>query len=181
VKIIPGNKMREKPETSNQEPENIIYRVAVLTISDKCAQGKRKDESGKIIQELVRSLPGEVVKYEVIPDEPEVIKERLINYCDSLKVDLVLTNGGTGFTPRDLTPEATRGVIEREVPGIPEAMRTECLKFTKRAMLSRAISGIRGRTLIVNLPGSNRGARESLEAILEGLPHGLDMIAGREH
>lgn len=158
-----------------------MYKVAVLTISDKCSEGEREDKSGEIIQGIVKSFLGEVIKYEVIPDEPEMIKERLLYYSDNLKVDLVLTNGGTGFTSRDFTPEATKEVIEREVPGIPEAMRTECLKFTKRAMLSRAIAGIRGKTLIVNLPGSSRGAKESLEAILEGLPHGLDMIAGREH
>lgn len=158
-----------------------MYKVAVLTISDKCSKGQREDKSGRIIQELVKDLPGEVVKYEVIPDEPEMIKERLIDFCDNLKVDLVLTNGGTGFTPRDLTPEATKEVIERVVPGIPEAMRVECLRLTKRAMLSRGIAGIRKRTLIVNLPGSSRGAKESMEAILEGLPHGLDMIAEREH
>lgn len=157
------------------------YKVAVLTISDKCSKGQREDKSGKIVQEFIKNLPGEVIKYEIIPDEPDMIKERLINYCDNLKVDLVLTNGGTGFTARDFTPEATKEVIEKEVPGIPEAMRVECLKFTKRAMLSRAVSGIRGKTLIVNLPGSASGAKESLEAILEGLPHGLDMIAGKEH
>ena len=158
-----------------------MYKVAVLTISDKCSGGKREDKSGKIVQELVKNLPGKVIKYEIIPDEPDMIKEKLKSFCDDLKVDLVLTDGGTGFTSRDFTPEATKEVIEREVPGIPEAMRTECLKFTKRAMLSRAIAGIRKKTLIVNLPGSSRGAKESLEAILEGLPHGLDMIAGREH
>ncbi len=157
------------------------YKVAVLTISDKCSKGQREDKSGKIVQDIVKRLPGEVVKYEIIPDEPEMIKERIIDYCDDLKVDLVLTDGGTGFTARDFTPEATREVIEREVPGIPEAMRVECLKFTKRAMLSRAIAGIRGKTLIINLPGSTKGAQESLEAILEGLPHGLDMILEREH
>lgn len=157
-----------------------MYRVAVLTISDRCSKGQREDESGRIVQELVKNLPGEVVKYEVIPDDPDTIKEKLISYCDSLKVDLVLTDGGTGFTRRDFTPEATKEVIEREVPGIPEAMRAEGLRFTKRAMLSRAIAGIRGRTLIVNLPGSSKGVKESLEAILDGLPHGLDMIAGRE-
>lgn len=158
-----------------------MYRVAVLTISDKCSKGQREDLSGRIVQELVKGLPGEVVVYEVIPDEPEMIKERLIHYCDGLKVDLVLTDGGTGFTKRDVTPEATKEVIEKEVPGIPEAMRTECLKFTKRAMLSRAVAGIRKKTLIVNLPGSSKGAKESLEAILEGLPHGLDMVAEKEH
>lgn len=158
-----------------------MYRVAVLTISDKCSKGQREDKSGEIVRGLVKNLPGEVIKYEVIPDEPDMIKERLINYCDQLKVDLVLTTGGTGFTTRDFTPEATKEVIEKEVPGIPEAMRTECLKFTRRAMLSRAVAGIRKKTLIVNLPGSSRGAKESLEAILEGLPHGLDMIAGKEH
>ena len=171
----------KKPVTSNQKPENIVYKVAVLTISDKCSKGQREDKSGKIVQDIVKRLPGEVVKYEIIPDEPEMIKERIIDYCDNLKVDLVLTDGGTGFTARDFTPEATREVIEREVPGIPEAMRVECLKLTKRAMLSRAIAGIRGKTLIINLPGSTKGAQESLEAILEGLPHGLDMILEMEH
>lgn len=158
-----------------------MYKVAVLTISDKCAQGQRQDKSGKIVQELIKNLPGEVIKYEIIPDEPEMIKQKLIDYADNLKVDLILTNGGTGFTSRDLTPEATKEVIQKEVPGIPEAMRIECLKFTKRAMLSRAVAGIRGKTLIVNLPGSSKGAKESLEAILEALAHGLDMIRGKEH
>lgn len=157
------------------------YKVVVLTISDKCSKGQREDKSGKIVQELAKNLPGEVVKYEIIPDEPEMIKQKLIDYCDNLKVDLVLTTGGTGFTERDSTPEATKEVIQKEVPGIPEAMRIECLKLTKRAMLSRGIAGIRAKTLIVNLPGSSRGAKESLEAILEALGHGLDMIAGKEH
>ena len=157
------------------------YTVAVLTISDKCSIGQREDKSGKIVQELVKDLPGKVVKYEVIPDEPEMIKEKIKNYCDVLKVDLVLTDGGTGFTPRDFTPEATREVIEREIPGIPEAMRTLCLGITKRAMLSRGIAGIRKKSMVVNLPGSTRGAKESLEAIIEELGHGLDMVIGREH
>jgi len=158
-----------------------MYKVAVLTISDKCSKGQREDKSGKIIQELIKPLPGEVISYEIIPDEPEMIKERIVYYCDTLKADLVLTGGGTGFTARDFTPEATKEVIEKEVPGIPEAMRVECLKFTKRAMLSRAVAGIRKKTLIINLPGSSKGAKESLGAILEGLPHGLDMLAEKEH
>ena len=157
------------------------YTVAVLTISDKCSKGQRIDESGKIIQEMIKDLPAEVVKYEIIPDEPKMIQEKLIFYCDTLKVDLVLTTGGTGFTERDFTPEATKKVIEKEVPGIPEAMRIECLKITKRAMLSRGVAGIRGKSLIVNLPGSTQGAKESLAAILAGLSHGLDMILGKEH
>lgn len=164
-----------------EKAENIIYKVAVLTISDKCSEGKREDTSGKIIQEIVKNLPGDIVKYEIIPDTPKMIKEKLIHYSDNLKVDLILTNGGTGFTCRDLTPEATEEVIERKIPGIPEAMRFEGFKITTRAMLSRGIAGIRGKALIINLPGSTKGAQESLEAILEGLPHGLDMIAEREH
>lgn len=158
-----------------------MYRVAVLTISDKCSQGQREDKSGKIVQELIKQLPAEIVKYEIIPDEPELIKQKLVDYCDNLKLDLVLTDGGTGFTARDLTPEATKEVIEREVPGIPEAMRVSCLAVTKRAMLSRGIAGIRKKTLIVNLPGSSKGAKESLEAVLDGLAHGLDMLMEKEH
>ncbi len=169
--------MSAKEKNKNLE----AYKVAVLTISDKCSKGQREDTSGKIVQELAKKLPGEIVVYEVIPDEPEMIKERLIHYCDKLKLDLVLTDGGTGFTERDITPEATGEVIEREVPGIPEAMRTECLSITKKAMLSRGIAGLRGKTLIINLPGSTRGAKESMEAIMDGLPHGLDMVVGREH
>jgi len=158
-----------------------VYSIVVLTISDKCSNGQREDKSGKIAQDLARTIPGEVVKYEVIPDELAMIKGKLVNYCDDLKVDLVLTTGGTGFTARDVTPEATREVIEKEVPGIPEAMRMRGLQSTERAMLSRGIAGIRKKTLIVNLPGSSRGVKESLEAILSALPHGLDMIAEREH
>lgn len=155
-----------------------MYTVAVLSISDKCSNGKREDKSGKIVQEIIKKLPADVVKYELIPVESELIKEKLIYFSDTLNVNLVLTTGGTGFTAGDFTPEATKAVIQREIPGIPEAMRTECLKFTKKAMLSRAIAGIRNKTLIINLPGSSQGAKESLEAILDGLPHGLDMIIG---
>lgn len=158
-----------------------MYKAVVLTISDKCSQGQREDTSGKVVLELAKKIPAEVVKYEIIPDEPEMIKAKLIEYADKLKVDLVLTDGGTGFTRRDRTPEATKEVIEREVPGIAEAMRFEGFKITKRAMLSRGIAGLRGKTLIINLPGSTKGAKESLEAILDGLAHGLDMLAEKEH
>lgn len=157
------------------------YKVAVLTISDKCSKGLRQDEAGKAAQEIIKSLPAEIIKYEIVPDEPEMIKEKIIDYCDNLNLDLVLTDGGTGFTKRDQTPEATREVIQKEVPGIPEAMRMECFKFNKRAMLSRGIAGIRGRTLIINLPGSTKGTKESLEAIMGALAHGLEMLAEKEH
>lgn len=158
-----------------------MYKVVVLTISDKCSKGQREDKSGKVVIEALKGYPFELVKYEVIPDEPDLIKEKLINYSDYLKVDLVLTDGGTGFTSRDVTPEATKKVIEKEVPGISEAMRFEGFKNTKRAMLSRGISGIRGKTLIINLPGSSRGAKESIGAVIQELPHGLDMILEKEH
>lgn len=157
------------------------YKTAILTISDRCSKGEREDKSGKLIQELIGHLPFELIKYEIIPDEPDLIKVKLIEYSDNLKADLVLTTGGTGFAPRDFTPEATRAVIEREAPGIAEAMRMECFRFNKRAMLSRAVSGIRGRTLIINLPGSSKSVKESLEVILGELIHSLDMLAGGDH
>jgi len=158
-----------------------MYRVAVLTISDRCSQGQCQDETGKVVQEIVKGLPSEIVEYDLVPDEQGLIEEKLVKYCDQLKVDLVLTDGGTGFSERDITPEATKSVVEREAPGIPEAMRFEGLKKTKRAMLSRGIAGIRKKTLIINLPGSTKGAKESLEAIMSELAHGLDMIAGKKH
>ena len=158
-----------------------MYKAVVLTISDRCSRGERQDKSGKIIIEALKNYPYELVKYEIIPDEPDLLKSKLISYSDNLKVDLVLTTGGTGFTARDLTPEATKEVIEREVPGISEAMRFEGFKSTKRAMLSRGVSGLRKKTLIINLPGSSRGAKESIEAIIDELGHGLDMLLEKEH
>ena len=158
-----------------------MYKVAVLTTSDRCFAGQREDKSGKIVQEMIIGLPAEIVQYDLTPDEHELIKEKIIYYCDVLKVDLVLTDGGTGFTARDNTPEATRAIIEREVPGIPEAMRSEGFKKTPRAILSRGIAGLRKKTLIINLPGSTRGVKESLEVIMPGLAHGLDMILEKEH
>lgn len=156
-----------------------MIRAAVLTISDKGYAGEREDKSGRVLKELVSKLPGEVCHYEIIPDEKETIKEKLVTCCDQLKVDLVLTTGGTGFSSRDVTPEATLEVIEKRAPGISEAMRMESLKVTPRAMLSRAEAGIRGKTLIINLPGSPKGAKECLEAILPALVHGIDILQGK--
>ena len=126
---------------------------SVLTVSDRCSRGECEDKSGVLLSEIL-SAHGEVIKYDIVSDDIEEIKSRLIYMCDELKSDIIFTTGGTGFAPRDVTPEATKAVIEKEVPGIAEAIRYESLKITPKAMLSRAAAGIRGRTLIINLPGS---------------------------
>lgn len=149
--------------------------AAVITLSDKGAAGERSDESGPLIAELLSGI-GEVRYYDVLPDEQDQIRDRLLKYVGM--VDLILTTGGTGLSPRDVTPEATRMVIEREVPGIAEAMRLEGLKKTDRAMLSRAVAGVRGQTLIVNLPGSPKAVCENLAVILDVLPHAIEKIKG---
>lgn len=151
--------------------------VAVLTLSDKGSRGERNDTSGPAIAEMLKGL-GEVRYYDILPDERGLISEKLIGYAD--RVDLILTTGGTGLSPRDVTPEATRDVIEREVPGIAEAMRMEGLKKTPRAMLSRAVAGVRGQTLIINLPGSPAAVRENLAVILEVIPHAVEKIRGSQ-
>ncbi len=155
-----------------------MYKIGIITVSDKGSLGERIDESGPAIREMVKEL-GDVVKYQVLPDDLDVLKEAMVNMSDKEKVDLILTTGGTGLSPRDNTPEATLAVIDREVPGLPEAMRQESLKKTNRAMLSRAVAGVRNRTLIINLPGSVKGVQECLEVILPALPHGLDILTGR--
>src|SRR5512143_429362 len=137
--------------------------VAVLTLSDKGSKGEREDTSGPLIGEMLKGMGARVKYYEVLPDEKEMIKEKLREY--SLKADLILTTGGTGLSPRDVTPDATLEVIDKEVPGFSEAMRAESLKKTPHAMISRAITGIRGSTMIVNLPGSPRGVKENLIVI----------------
>jgi molybdopterin adenylyltransferase len=152
-----------------------VITVAVLTLSDKGSTGDRKDISGPAIAEILKDI-AEVKFYDILPDERDQIKERLLFY--SGKVDLVITTGGTGLSPRDVTPEATLDVIERIIPGIAEAMRAEGLKKTKTAMLSRAVAGVRGQTLIINLPGSPKAVRENLETIIEILPHAIDKIRG---
>ncbi|MHB8881263.1 MAG: MogA/MoaB family molybdenum cofactor biosynthesis protein [Thermodesulfovibrionales bacterium] len=153
-----------------------MIRTAVITLSDKGSRGEREDLSGPAIKELVEEIGAVVEFYEVIPDEKDLIKERLLAYCN--KVDLILTTGGTGLSPRDVTPEATLEVIDREIPGIAEAMRAGGLKKTNRAMLSRAVAGVRGETLIINMPGSPKAIRECLEIIMEVIPHAVEKIRG---
>ncbi|GAB4544093.1 MAG: MogA/MoaB family molybdenum cofactor biosynthesis protein [Anaerolineae bacterium] len=154
-----------------------MTRVGILTLSDRGAAGEYEDRSGPLIRDLVvERLGAEVAEYAVIPDDFERIRATLTAWADGAGLDLILTTGGTGFAPRDVTPEATRAVIERETPGLVFAMLRDSLAITPHAMLSRAVAGIRGRTLIVNLPGSPKAARENLESILPALPHALDLL-----
>ena len=156
-----------------------MIKVGILTISDKRARGEREDQSGKLIEEIVKKIEGEVKYYQIIPDEKDIIQDELIKAVDGLHLDLILTTGGTGLGKRDVTPEATLAVIEKEVPGISEIIRSESFKQTNRAILSRGVAGIRKESLIINLPGSPKGVKESLEIILDALPHGIEIIKGQ--
>lgn len=153
-----------------------MIKVGILTISDKGSRGEREDLSGKVIEEIVKKINGKVKYYQIIPDEKDIIQEELIKAVDKLHLDLILTTGGTGLGKRDVTPEATLAIIEKEVPGISEIIRSESFKKTNRAILSRGMAGIRKESLIINLPGSPKGARESLEIVLETLPHGIEIL-----
>lgn len=155
-----------------------MIRVAIITSSDSGYEGKREDVSGPVIREIVQKEGFEVVSEVLLPDEKELLKNAMKEIADEGKADLILTTGGTGFSVRDCMPEATMEVVERIVPGIPEAMRYYSLQFTKRAMLSRAAAGIRKHTLIVNLPGSPKAVRECLEYIIGELTHGIEILLG---
>ncbi len=158
-----------------------VFKVGILTLSDKGARGERIDTSGPGVRDtLAQQLRHgfEVAAYEVVPDEQSLIEEKLKSWADELKLNLILTTGGTGVAPRDVTPDATLAVIEKQVPGMAEAMRAFSLQKTPMAVISRAVAGIRGTTLIINLPGSPKGARESLEAIIAALPHALEKLGG---
>jgi len=157
------------------------FKAAVLTSSDRCSRGEAEDLSGKLVTEMLKTVGGETAACDIVPDEIARIKEKLIHYCDTLKVAVVFTTGGTGFSGRDVTPEATAQVIEKNIPGLPELMRMEGLKKTKKAVLSRGICGIRKDTIVINLPGSPKAVKESLEAILDLIPHALEMQKGGGH
>lgn len=156
-----------------------MYHAAVVTVSDRSFRGERPDTGGPLVAELLKNAGYEVVRTEIVPDEQAQIEETLKAIADSGTAELLVTTGGTGFAPRDVTPEATLAVCDRLTPGIPEAMRYASMQVTNRAMLSRAQAGIRKGTLILNLPGSPKAARENLEAVLPALGHGLEMLSGR--
>lgn len=168
------------PDVSS-EPAPAWPRVGVLTVSDRSARGEREDASGPALIRMVQEQLGfSVVQYAVVPDEQAQIEALLRDWSDHLRLDLILTTGGTGFAPRDVTPEATLAVVERETPGLVEAMRSASLAITPHAMLSRAAAGIRGRTLIINLPGSPKAACENLAIVAPALRHGLELLAEKE-
>ena len=154
-----------------------VYRIGVVTLSDKGSQGQRVDESGPVVQKMLEAV-GQLTHVVILPDNVKSITEILTAWSDQEKLSLIVTTGGTGLTPRDVTPQATLQVIDYEVPGMAEVMRMQSLKQTPHAMLSRAIVGVRGQTMIVNLPGSPKAARENLEAVMPALPHALAKLAG---
>ncbi|MCD8352367.1 MAG: MOSC domain-containing protein [Planctomycetaceae bacterium] len=156
------------------------YRVAIITASDKGSRGERVDESGPALQRMVEDAGYQVVRREIVPDDHLILAETMRNLCDNGEADLILTTGGTGFSPRDCTPEATLDIAERLAPGLAEAMRLRSLEKTDRAMLSRGVAVIRGATLIINLPGSPRGATENLAVVMPVLGHALDILTGRD-
>ncbi len=153
-----------------------MIRFGILTLSDRSARGERPDASGPALAELIRAQSWSVAAQQILPDDESSIRAELIQWADSGDFDVILTTGGTGFAPRDVAPEATRAVVQRDAPGLAEAMRADSLKKTPHAMLSRAVAGMRGRTLIVNLPGSPKGAVENLQTILSVLPHAVQLL-----
>src|SRR5215207_6545067 len=154
----------------------VTLRFGILTLSDRSSRGERADGSGPALAELIQTAGWSVVKQALLPDDESAIRAMLAAWADSGEIDVLLTTGGTGFAPRDITPEATRAVIEREAPGLAEAMRAASLKITPHAMLSRIVTGIRGKTLIINLPGSPKGAAENLQVVVPVLPHAVQLL-----
>lgn len=153
-----------------------MFGLAVLTVSTSGYQGQREDTSGEAIKEMLAAPDYEVVRYEIVSDEQDIIAQRMAQWADDPEVDLIVSTGGTGLGPRDVTPEACLSIIDREVPGLAETMRAETLKYTPMAMLSRSVAGIRGNTLIITLPGSPKAVRETLEVVKPVLPHALELL-----
>ena len=160
---------------------SVEIRAVVMTVSDRAARGEQKDESGAALLSLLQEMGAQIVATEVVPDDLEPLSDKLRGYADREDVNLVITTGGTGVAPRDNTPEATRAVIQREAPGLAEAMRIETLRQTPMAMISRGVCGIRNGALIINLPGAPKAVRESFAVIKAVLPHALALLAGKPH
>ena len=180
AKVIRGGQIKAGDEVTEIKPDpNRPFTAAWITLSDKGSQGLREDESGPLIGKILEENGYDVVETILIPDEEDILKKELTRLADQRQVNLVMTTGGTGFAPRDITPEATAAVCERMTPGISEAIRAYSMTKTPRAMLSRAVSGIRGKTLIINLPGSPKAVRESMEFIMSSLQHGLEILNER--
>jgi molybdenum cofactor synthesis domain-containing protein len=155
-----------------------MFTIGILTISDKGARGQRYDESGQTIRDIFSDLGSDISSYEIVPDEMDIIRQKLAEWADNKETDVIITTGGTGLGERDVTPEATIAVVDRVVPGLAEAMRSASLSKTPMAMLSRATAGVRGKCLIINLPGSPKAVRECLEVVLPAIPHAVDIIKG---
>jgi len=158
--------------------KDMVIKVAVITVSDRSYRGEREDLSGKVLSQIAGQKLGQVVHYTIVPDEVEIIKKEIIRCLDELKVDIVITTGGTGISNRDVTPEATEEVIEKEMPGISEIMRIKGFEHTPMSLLSRAKAGIRGKSIVVNLPGSPKAVEESLDYIIPALLHGIEILKG---
>ena len=158
-----------------------MYTAAVITVSDKGFAGEREDTGGPLVKEMLENAGYSVIHTEIIPDEMDMIEKALINAADNLDIALCVTTGGTGFSPRDITPEATEGVLERRTPGIPEAMRAESMRITPMGCLSRETAGIRGKTLIINLPGSKKASVENFSAVIRPVKHGIEILRGISH
>lgn len=156
------------------------YKVGIVVSSDRCYNQERIDESGRVLKEALLARGYNVLDVVIVPDDKEMISKAMLKLCDEERVSLLLTSGGTGFSPRDITPEATLSIIDRLAPGIPEAIRAKSLEITPNAMLSRGIAGIRGKTLIINLPGSPKGAMEGLDVVINQIPHALGLLNGKK-
>lgn len=180
AEVLKGGCIQKGDKINIIEKEDGPYRVGIITVSDRASQGVYEDKSGPVIKELVQEAGMEVIDCLIVPDEKSEIVKKLLHFSDQRQANLIFTTGGTGFSKRDVTPEATKQVVEREVPGIGEALRSYSMTITPKAMLSRQTAGIRGNTLIINLPGSPKACRENIEYIMKPLKHGLGILSGRE-